>query len=119
MGKSEPWICLFSGDVVPCLEGVRNVMQDMFNNVSGLFSYSQTPDISNVSNNSYNSKEKGKFSLYYFFYNNELSGTGYLLRKISQISPVSAANAQGFGYKTGGLQLKNCGKLQEIWLIPL
>lgn len=110
LGKSEPWICLFSGDVVPCLEGVRNVMQDMFNNVSGLFSYSQTPDISNVSNNSYNSKEKGKFSLYYFFYNNELSGTGYLLRKISQISPVSAANAQGFGYKTGGSAVKKLWK---------
>ncbi len=110
LGRPEPWVCLFSADLASCITGTTQVLREVIERLYNFFSF-PIRVITQDNNYQIQGENKNDFSLYSFLYHNGLSGTGHLLRKVSQLSPISVANAQGFGYKHGG------AAVQELWKI--
>jgi len=107
LGRPEPWICVFSADLGSCITGAVQVLKEVIERMYNFFSF----PIRLITDNETGTQlaRDHNFSLYSFLYNNELSGTGYLLRKISKLTSLPEAKAQGFGYTSGG------AAVQRLW----
>lgn len=108
LGRPEPWICIFSADLESCITGAAQVLNEVVEKIYNFFSLPIRLITLNDSPQT-NKTDGPKFSIFSFIYNNEMSGTGYLLRKISKITSLPEAKAQGFGYTSGG------AAVQKLW----
>jgi len=107
LGRPEPWICVYSADLGSCITGAIQVLKEVIERMYNFFSF----PIRLITDSETGTQlaRDHNFSLYSFLYNNELSGTGYLLRKISKLTSLPEAKAQGFGYTSGG------AAVQRLW----
>jgi hypothetical protein len=105
-------MCIVTGgaDILTCIEGVKDKVVDNFNK---MFDFFGLPfDLkADASQPQYANEDKPMQFVYSFFYNNPISGVGYILRKANNLNIVPEANAQGFGYIYGA------GTVQRLWTI--
>jgi len=113
-GNSAPWICIFSADLGECISGALDVLDSIIKKVYDFFSFPIRLIIPGGSSEGTDNNQQisENFSLYGFLYNNPMSGSGYVLRKLADFSIVPTAKAQeGFGYSQGG------AAVQKLWQI--
>ncbi|BCX14441.1 MAG: hypothetical protein KatS3mg088_124 [Patescibacteria group bacterium] len=118
LGDPTLWICAFSGDIGKCtveevaqkFNDIMEKLNDTIEKLKNMFSFTDTDKVTTLNDSQkINTTKPTALSVFYFIYNNEMSGTGYLLRKISKITSLPEAKAQGFGYTSGG------AAVQKLW----